>query len=181
VGICRVTADEIQKYMPCSVLTLGAQENIELVDLKGGSLVSVDIKAHQGTERVADLNYPSDLGTYDLVVDCGTVEHCSNIFNAIKNAADAVKVGGRILHHSPVSMLNHGYFNICPVFYRDYYRLNGWTIERFDLMNMSDEVAKVKMDICARNLTIAEWLVLVVALRPEGATTDRLPLQGEFQ
>lgn len=181
MGICRVTADEIEKHMPGSVLTLGAQNKIEMVNLKGGTLDCVDIKAHRGHERVADLNYPADLGSYDLVVDCGTIEHCSNVFQAVKNAATAVKVEGRILHHSPVNMMNHGYYNICPVFFRDFYEGNGWTIERADLMDELDRVAQGEGDIYGRFKPGENWLFLVVARRWKESTVDRMPLQREYR
>ena len=180
MGICAVTASVIQKYMPCNVLTLGSQDNISIVDSKGGSITSVDIKAHKGGEVVGDLNYPIDIGQYDLVVDCGTTEHCSNIFQAIKNAAGAVKVGGRILHHSPVSMINHGYYNICPVFFRDYYEVNGWSLERFDMMNINDNIITVGNPF-ERIKCDQEFLVLIVSRRLETSTVDKLPLQLEYR
>lgn len=180
MGICRVAAEEIERYMPCRMLTLGAQDRIETVDLKGGSVDAVDVKAHKGVEKIADLNYPQELGQYDLVVDCGTVEHCPNVFQAVKNAANAVKPGGRILHHAPVAMLNHGYFNLCPVFFRDYYELNGWTLERVDITDKNDEVIECG-DRFAQLDPQVSTAVLVVAQRQEGATTERMPLQREYR
>lgn len=181
MGICRVTANEIEKHMPGAVLTLGAQDGIDAVNLKGGSVECVDVKAHKGVERIADLNYPVELGAYDLVVDCGTIEHCPNVFQAVKNAAGAVKPGGKILHHSPVTMMNHGYFNVCPVFFRDYYELNGWQIERVELMDKNDDIATGQGDIFGRFNPTENMLVLIVASRTNGATVDRLPLQREYR
>jgi hypothetical protein len=181
MGICRVTADEIEKHMPCAMLTLGAQDKIETVDLKGGSVECVDVKAHKGFERIADLNEPADLGSYDLVVDCGTIEHCPNIFQAVKNASGAVKVGGAILHHSPVTMVNHGYFNVSPVFFRDYYELNGWQIERAELMDEGDNVVAADGDLYGGVKAERNMLVLVVARRLDGSTVGRYPLQKEYR
>lgn len=181
MGICALTAAEIERHMPGAVLTLGAQDRIETVNLKGGTVDAVDIKAHKGTERVADLNYPAELGAYDLVVDCGTIEHCSNIFQAVKNAAAAVKVGGRILHHSPVTMMNHGYYNLCPVFFRDFYETNGWEIERADLVHENNQVATEQGDIFGRFKPSDNMLFLCVARRKEESKTDLLPLQREYR
>lgn len=45
------------------------------------------------------------------------------------NAANAVCVGGRIFHGSPVTMINHGFYNISPTLYKDFYTQNNWTLE----------------------------------------------------
>src|SRR5262245_47593954 len=89
-------------------------ETMELVRLLGSTLECVDVIKWRGFERVLDLNEPHDLGSYDLVIDPGTTEHCFNIGQAIMNAARAVAVGGRIYHSPPLSMVNHGFYNVCP-------------------------------------------------------------------
>jgi SAM-dependent methyltransferase len=98
----------------------------------GATLDCVDIQVHRGVERVVDLNQPADLGQYDLVLDPGTTEHCFNIGQAILNAANAVKPGGRIYHAPPVTLHNHGFYNVCPTAMWDFYSQNGWAIERFE-------------------------------------------------
>jgi hypothetical protein len=90
----------------------------------------VDIVASRGCEEVVDLNEPQELGSFDLVLDPGTTEHCANIWQATVNAANAVKVEGVIFHTPPLTMLNHGFFCPQPTFYHDLYTQNGWAIER---------------------------------------------------
>lgn len=89
---------------------------------------AVDIAASRGMEVIADLNYPHDLGKWDLVIDPGTTEHCFNIGQALINAAEAVTVGGIILHTPPLSMLNHGFYCVMPTLFHDFYGQNGWEI-----------------------------------------------------
>ena len=89
----------------------------------------IDIVASRGCERIFDLNYPQDMGLHDLVLDCGTVEHCFNIGQAIINAANAVEEGGVIFHTPPISMINHGFYNLSPTVLYDFYTQNGWGIE----------------------------------------------------
>lgn len=101
----------------------------ELFEHTGGKLTVVDCFKERGIEIVADLNYPHDLGKFDLVIDPGTCEHCFNIGQALFNAANAVKVGGRILHISPMNMLNHGFYNLCPTLFADLYSQNNWSVE----------------------------------------------------
>jgi hypothetical protein len=81
-----------------------------------------------GNELVADLNFPHSFGEFDLVIDPGTIEHCFNIATAVINAAQSVKVGGHIVHVNPVTMVNHGFYNLCPTFYYDFYLENGFEI-----------------------------------------------------
>ncbi len=104
-------------------------ETVEFFDMIGAELTCVDINKSRGVEEIIDLNYPHDLGKYNMVIDPGTIEHCFNIGQAIINAANAVEMGGVILHTPPVSMVNHGFYNINPTCLADFYRQNGWDIE----------------------------------------------------
>lgn len=97
--------------------------------LGAASLMIIDRAEIRGGERVVDLNYPQRLGPFDLVVDSGTIEHCFNPGQALLNAAGAVRVGGRIFHTPPLTMLNHGFYNLCPTLLHDFYTQNGWDIE----------------------------------------------------
>ena len=104
-------------------------ETLEFFGLMGAKLSIVDFTAEKGMERIANLNEPHDLGKFDLVIDPGTLEHCFNFGQALFNAANAVKLGGRLFHLSPVNMVNHGFFNINPTLYNDFYSQNGWEAE----------------------------------------------------
>jgi SAM-dependent methyltransferase len=91
----------------------------------------IDIHASRGGERIVDLNgvLPEDLvAHFDLVLDPGTLEHCFNIGAAIANVARAVAVGGYACHFSPMSMFNHGFYNLNPTFFHDFYTQNGFEI-----------------------------------------------------
>ena len=103
----------------------------------GYELDVIDRAKLEGSERVIDLNEPQELGEYDLVIDPGTIEHCFNVAQAAKNLADAVKVGGIISQAVPMSMFNHGYYNINPVWFVDFYRANGFRLE-FQLIRCGD-------------------------------------------
>ncbi len=87
---------------------------------------AVDIVASRGCEEIIDLNYPQDLGQWDLVIDPGTTEHCFNIGQALMNAANAVAPGGLILHTPPLSMMNHGFYCLMPTLFHDFYGQNEW-------------------------------------------------------
>ncbi len=89
---------------------------------------AVDVSVSRGIEIIADLNYPQDLGKWDLVIDPGTTEHCFNVGQALLNAAEAVDVGGIIFHTPPMTMLNHGFYNFSPTLFHDFYGQNGWDL-----------------------------------------------------
>ena len=94
----------------------------------GMRFTAVDLVASRGTELIVDLNEPiaADLReTFDVVLDAGTMEHCFNVGQAIRNIVDMTKVQGFVIHLNPMSMLNHGFFNFSPTFYHDFYTQNG--------------------------------------------------------
>jgi hypothetical protein len=96
-----------------------------------------------GTVFVADLpgtdpapDYALDLNDgfsfpcqYDLVVNNGTLEHCYNVGLAMRTMWDAVAVNKYLLHIAPVSLLNHGFWNINPLAIIDWCRYNGGKVQ----------------------------------------------------
>lgn len=104
-------------------------ESVEFFRMIGSELSCIDVHASRGVETVVDLNYPHDLGKFDMVIDPGTVEHCFNIGQAIINAASAVAEGGVIFHTPPMTMINHGFYNLNPTLFFDFYMQNGWEVE----------------------------------------------------
>ena len=94
----------------------------------GMQFTVIDLVASRGGERIVDLNHPvaADLvGGFDIVLDAGTMEHCFNVGQAIRNILDMAKVGGFVVHLNPMTMINHGFFNFSPTFYHDFYGQNG--------------------------------------------------------
>lgn len=85
----------------------------------------VDIKQHRGSEVVLDLNFPVPADwweKFDVVADLGTAEHCFNIGRVFGNIRTMLKPDGFVLHANPLSMVNHGFFNLSPGLYHDWYR-----------------------------------------------------------
>lgn len=62
---------------------------------------------------------------FDVVLDPGTLEHCFNIGQAFKNVRNLCRPGGHILHVNPLSMFNHGHWNINPCAYEEFYGDHG--------------------------------------------------------
>lgn len=103
-----------------------------LLELYGASLDVYDVKRERGGEIVLDLNEPYPKNSeeqYDWVLDVGTLEHCFNVAQAVKNMASLLKVGGTILHENPFNWGNHGFYSLHPTWFHDFYEANGFEIE----------------------------------------------------
>lgn len=108
-----------------------------LFETFGVSLDVYDITDERGCEIVIDLNYPlpaNACGQYDYVLDVGTLEHCFNIAQALVNMACLLKVGGVIFHENPFNCGNHGFYNVNPTLFHDFYTDNGFEIEQCQLL-----------------------------------------------
>ncbi len=91
---------------------------------------SLDYYPDENPTYVLDLNKPIDdnlCDKYDFVHDGGTLEHCFNTFEILKNVVKLLKVGGFIMHQVPVSgMINHGFYQFSPTLFFDFYKANGF-------------------------------------------------------
>jgi hypothetical protein len=145
----------------------------ELFEHLGVKLTVVDFIKERGIEIVADLNEPQDFGQFDLVIDPGTLEHCFNIGLALMTAADAVKVGGHILHLSPLNMPNHGFYNISPTLYHDFYTQNGWSVEMKVIAN------PFSVSMVERFSVTSEHLIRCLAKREVGGIL-KMPVQTKY-
>jgi len=151
-------------------------ETLSVFSAVGASLHCIDIHPSRGVEQVVDLNLPCDLGTYDVVIDAGTIEHCFNIGQAILNAANAVAAGGCILHAPPLSMANHGFYNVNPTLLSDFYGQNGWDIELLAGVGRS---GRFDVPATARFAPPAEASLLFVASRPQ-VRPLQFPTQSKY-
>lgn len=85
-----------------------------------------DIHASRGREIEVDLNQPLGFEAAKGVLDLGTSEHCFNIGQVFKTTAVLVEMGGVVVHANPLSMVNHGFWNVSPGAYQDFYEANGF-------------------------------------------------------
>lgn len=106
-------------------------DSLSIFDALGVDVTVTDIVAARGMERIVDLNepLPEDLAAqFDFVIDTGTCEHCFNVGVAFRNACEAVKVGGFLVHAAPMNRYNHGFWNFSPTVYPDYFEANGFAL-----------------------------------------------------
>jgi hypothetical protein len=103
--------------------------------LWGAQLDVYDVVNERGCEIYCDLNIPLFTeNIYDLVLDVGTAEHCFNIGQALINMAKMVKVGGWIIHENPANWGNHGFYNLNPTLFADFYEQNGFQVIEMKLV-----------------------------------------------
>ncbi len=98
-------------------------------------LETIDASDFEGATFVHDMNQPVPaglLGRFDVVYDGGTLEHVFNFQVAIRNFMQMVKVGGRVITHTPANnYFGHGFYQFSPeLFYRVFSPPNGFEVER---------------------------------------------------
>jgi hypothetical protein len=102
------------------------------------SVTAVDIDSYQGAELIHDISKPfpeANLGRYGLIVDAGTLEHVLDVKASLDNLVACLREGGSIVHMSPSNdYLDHGYFQFCPSFFRDYYASQAMSIDNVTLV-----------------------------------------------
>jgi hypothetical protein len=131
-------SESIARWHNISQMTSRIVESKHFFSLLGYELDIVDIVKARGDEIVLNLNEPcpNDMhARYALVMDGGTIEHCFNIGQAMKNLASMVAKGGYIYQSNPLNSFNHGFFNLNPTFYFDFYQKNGFVVELFKVVS----------------------------------------------
>ena len=94
---------------------------------------SLDNSDYEGAEIIYDLNKPINEKTiknrFDFIYDGGTLEHIFNIGEAIKSLSKLLNKNGIIFHCNPTNgFIDHGFFQISPNFFRDFYLKNNFEI-----------------------------------------------------
>jgi hypothetical protein len=96
---------------------------------------SIDASDFEGATHVHDLNRPvpdSWREAYDVVCDCGTLEHVFDFPTAIRNCLEMVNCGGHFFAQTPANnYLGHGFYQFSPeLFFRVLSPVNGFELER---------------------------------------------------
>ncbi len=156
-----------------------------LFDAMGLELTVVDLVASRGGERILDLNGPLDadlVGGFDIVLDAGTMEHCFNVGQAVRNILDMAKVGGFIIHQNPMTMINHGFFNFSPTFYHDFYGQNGHQLVApiCGVATNGIEVDSRKLDHIKRASVPDSMTMIVAVARKQHARPATWPMQSKY-
>jgi len=133
---CSFTYREVQKRYPsqfrraakeienmkdrCDINTLYSLfdfESVKTVDMNDRADIRLDLT------RPVPEEYREKA---DLVCDFGTLEHIFDVKEAIENMNRLLKTQGIILHMSPVSFYQHGFYNFNPLLFDTLYSLSGY-------------------------------------------------------
>ena len=140
----------------------------------------VDLYPERGCERRVDLNERQDLGEYDLVLDHGTIEHCFNIAEAARNLASTVCESGIIVQHLPLNLYNHGFYNLSPTWFYDFYGLNGFEILHFEGWCM-ESLASYPLPAFADFSLVPRSSLLTMVARRIQMQPITFPIQGRYR
>lgn len=133
---------EYCSYFPDSIVeplkdyTFGKYSDDFLVDFLGVKhRMIVDASAYEGANTIHDLNYPipdSLRNSFDVVIDCGTLEHVFNFPTAIGNLMKITDIGGVLFISTPSNNLcGHGFFQFSPeLMFRIFTKDNGFELKR---------------------------------------------------
>jgi SAM-dependent methyltransferase len=128
------------------ILTLGRQivdgKKLVYIDevINHNLIYSVDISHAEKPDYQADLcntNFPSIVGiNYDLIIDGGTLEHCSNVPVAMESISRCLKVGGTFLSLQQLNFAGHGFWNISPEYLYKWTFFNGYKDQRITIKRL---------------------------------------------
>jgi len=102
----------------------------------------IDIDPSQNQPTILfDLNQSNILQTvnrkYNLVIDAGVLEHVFDIRNSMLNTTDLVENQGFIIQIiSSNNTMDHGFYQISPTFFQDYYLANKYKIISIMLLKL---------------------------------------------
>ena len=102
-----------------SVLALLGFDQYYDLDLNGRAAITCDFSQPLAPELV---------GKAGVVIDIGTCEHIFNLAQVFANIVELLKPGGMVIHLAPLSWYNHGFVNFNPLFFREFYEHNGFTV-----------------------------------------------------
>lgn len=102
--------------------------------------IALDISAYEGAEIVHDLNHPElpeqHRKSASCVVDCGTLEHVFDIPAALRTIGALLDTGGIVMHVTPCNgYLDHGFYQVSPTLFYDFYCANRFRIVSANLLN----------------------------------------------
>ena len=154
----------------------------------------IDFNDDEGCNIIHDLNRPIPTqyhGKYDLVFELGTLEHLFDIRTAFENIVRLVKVGGTVFHFSPLTWINHGFYNFSLTVFYDAYRSNGFSDMEFYLVAFPGDWAKnqsisyqktqfIPQQIDVKPPKGAYALVSFIATKDRELEEFRVPIQAAY-
>ena len=101
--------------------------------LLGASKISIaDISKYENPDFLINLNDPVEsylANKFDVIFDCGTLEHVFDTPTALWNLVTMLKTDGVLYIAVPASnAIDHGFFSFSPGLFFDYFNANGFEV-----------------------------------------------------
>lgn len=104
----------------------------ETLGFQRKNVISLDFSDYEHADIIHDLNKPISKkleSKYDIIFDSGSVEHVFSIEKALRNFVSMLKPRGLIIQHSPIDMIDHGYYNFTAELFEDFFTVNNFEIK----------------------------------------------------
>lgn len=141
-----------------------------------------DIRKIRQNEIILDLNeeLPKELeNAYDIVLDCGTLEHCFNVGIAFINMLKLSKIEGMVMTSTPLNYPNHGFWSFSPCVYENFFRVNSWKMLFYLAVDGSSNIIDVK-DLNTKRIDAPKRSIQYVAAQRLKESTFRFPIQQKY-
>ena len=166
--------------------------------LGASEVYSLDASDFEGADFIHDLNVippPEELkGRFDLILNWGTMEHVFHLPNVLANIFDMLKLGGRVIHFSPVNAYEHGFYSFSPSFFTQYYLKNKFSLNQSLLFRgtYTNRASYSEFAECGPgsaairypgigSLDSRLYLVFFVAEKTQESRKDLIPTQGFYE
>jgi hypothetical protein len=152
---------------------------------KDATYTAIDLDPKPPDVLQQDLNDPFDLGRrFDLCINNGTSEHIFNQANFYKAMHDHTRVGGLMMHWTPmVGWPGHGFYNVQPGFFEDLAHANGYEMISNLLGTPKGQLYRVPTlneALLQKHPDLRDALVLVL-MRKTVDAPFRHPMQGTYK
>lgn len=98
----------------------------------------MDASSYEAADTIHDMNRPVPEEwhqSYDVIIDCGSLEHIFNVPVALRNLAQMLAVGGTLFISTPANnLMGHGFYQFSPeLMFRVFSAENGFAVRSLTL------------------------------------------------
>lgn len=108
-----------------SILALLGLDQYYDIDLNGRAAITSDFSQPLAPELSEKAG---------VVIDIGTCEHIFNLPQVFTNIVHLLRPGGLVVHLAPLSWYNHGFVNFNPIFFKEFYEHNQFSVVEHGLI-----------------------------------------------
>ena len=154
---------------------------------------ALDVFDFEGASIIHDLNQPIPkeyYNSFDVIIDCGTTSHVPNTLSVFENVTNMLKINGIIIHILGIAgFVNHGFYQISPLTFYEYYGSNGFTdlksyifrLKKYDPRGTAKcfEYKYCPGPLLLENITSCAF-IFFMAKKVEEHAQKTIPIQGRY-